>query len=126
VRRRRACLRRARAHNRTCHPNPAAVTCAGRCGVWPNNCGHPTRCPACPAGRTCTANGSCAEPCTDGSCPSGCGCSIENWEGTRACVPFIFECPTQPCEGTAECPPGSQCQVCTTGGPSVCFPLCPS
>lgn len=86
--RRRACLRRARVHNRahrppTCLPQATAVTCGGRCGVWRNNCNREVSCLACPPGRTCLINGGCGTACTaDANCPPGCHCTVNsNAEG---------------------------------------------
>ncbi len=130
--RRRACLRRARAHNRShrpppCIPQASAVTCAGRCGTWRNNCNQAVPCYLCPPTWSCLAHGSCGKTCTAAGppCPPGCGCSYPNTEGGEFCIGSLSACPTQTCSSTADCLPGYQCQPCSEGGAiTYCFPLC--
>lgn len=139
--RRRACLRRARAHNRrhrqTCVPQPELVTCAGRCGAVLNNCNKVVTCFICPPGRTCLSNGSCAEACAGNigpeECPSGCFCTDPgnpSVEGGRHCLTADLRCADIPhvCSSTAECPVGQQCVLTSCGGanPHRCVPLCPT
>jgi hypothetical protein len=112
-----------------CVPDPAAATCAGRCGSWNNNCGRSVTCRTCSAGKTCSINGSCVQVCTaDEQCPnndpcSG-GCGFPSTEGTRACLALSPTIPTQTCSSTTECAPGFQCQPYAEGSPNVCYPLC--
>jgi hypothetical protein len=127
---RRACLRRARAHNRSCHPQTEATTCAGRCGVYPNNCGTAVGCP-CLAGKDCLSNGSCAQACTDDTqCPTNCVCSYASTGGSGYCLSLTGQCsgPSDTCASTATCPPGSHCVTvsCGAGGSKVkqCMPHC--
>lgn len=112
---RRRCLARARRHKRkrhTCRPQPAAVTCAGRCGGIRNNCGKPVAC-SCPPGRLCVANKSCNRFCEPGTlaCPAGCICGIVHADDGAPphCMPSgINDCAQVPrvCATTAECPVG--------------------
>lgn len=131
---RRACLRRAQRHNRLrhCRPQPTTVTCAGRCGTWPNNCNKSVTCRACAPKLDCLNNGSCGRICTIPSapCPNGCYCSNFTVEGPQHCIlaPPCSDMP-QTCASTTECPLGQQCQhtVCGPGGSlsNRCVPLCP-
>ena len=127
--RRQACLRRARAHNRTCHPQPVAVTCAGRCGLWNNNCGLAVAC-QCPTGLTCLSNGGCGRVCDPdfGICPDGCVCAQPSTEGPTVCQPSGLTCEQIPqiCSSTAECPLGWFCQTNSCFGPpnNRCTPAC--
>lgn len=133
--RRRACLRRARAHNRThqCRPLPPAVVCASvrRCdGVAVDNCGRLINC-TCPLGKTCLPNGSCAQACVgDTPCSPGCLCSAESSvEGVRPCIstPQPCEVIPQACTSTAECPVGRFCrEVGCDGLTKRCVSLCPA
>lgn len=140
--RRRACLRRARAHNRkhqqtSCVPLAPATVCASlrRCsGTAADNCGRLINC-TCPAGKDCSSNGSCLRTCVFGganTCPTGCGCSRDA-ENVDACAPFGVSCDAAPqvCTATAECPPGYRCAsvgLCGPGGTLQlrCYPVCPS
>lgn len=138
AKKRQACRRRARIHNRqrhTCRPQPSAVTCAGRCGTWTNNCNKAVACFLCPTGRECLNNGSCAKTCDDspGSCPTGCTCPVYfSVEGARHCIPMTTHCGNAPqaCTSTTQCPPGHHCQstLCGPGASPAnrCVPLCPS
>jgi hypothetical protein len=140
ARRRQACLRRARAHNRRhkgqpkppiCVPQPLAETCAGRCGTRLNNCNQPVACFLCPTGHDCLTNGSCARSCNFSvDCPSGCGCSQATVEGGRHCVESLQTCDdlAQVCTSTAECPPGHHCQETGCSGPNQkrCVRVCPN
>jgi hypothetical protein len=112
-----------------CTPEPLVTTCAGRCGVWTNNCGQSVACYVCPGNRVCLSNGTCAIECPGASPPCnqrpGCsGCSGSSVEGPGHCVKGATVCPTQLCESTADCPPGTHCQQCPVNGPTVCAPLC--
>ena len=137
VRSRRACLRRARAHNRThqsppppCVPQPVTTTCAGRCGVWRNNCNQEVACFTCPPGRDCLGNGSCAQTCTTDSCPAGCSCSGGVTGPPRYCIRDVLSCTDVPqtCTSVAMCPVGMQCQLTVCGPGDTfeyrCIPLC--
>ncbi len=130
VKKRQACLKRAKRHNKqrhSCKAQSISATCAGRCGVWKNNCGKGVPCLACPTGHQCLGNGSCARTCSDANpvCPATCGaCGYPTTEGTRACIAAIDLCPTQTCSSTSQCSPGFHCQPCERGGPNYCFPLC--
>jgi hypothetical protein len=126
-----ACRRQARTHNKnqhSCKAQPLTTTCAGRCGVWKNNCDQASACFTCPPGRSCSVNGSCAQTCnpdTGAPCSATCqGCGFANTEGVNACIARIGPCPTQACGSTADCPVGSHCQPCASGGPNFCFQLC--
>jgi hypothetical protein len=137
---RRACLRRARNHNRThrCRPRPPAAVCAslGRCrGTAVNNCGRRVTC-ACPAGKRCLINGSCARTC-DGNptgCPTGCVCTGPEVGGGAHCTPSATaDCDLLPqvCVTTADCPQGFFChsEACTLPGgarENRCMPVCPT
>lgn len=127
---RRACVKRAKRHKKqrhSCKAQPISVTCAGRCGVWKNNCKKSVACFACPSGHYCLANGGCARTCGSASppCPSTCTCSLTTTEGIQACIARVSACPTtQTCSSSSQCPSGFQCQPCTVGGPTFCFPLC--
>jgi hypothetical protein len=139
--RRRACLRRARAHNRTCHSQPTTTTCAGRCGVWTNNCGRAVSCPACAAPTTCLDNGSCGQVCSPaavGTCSTGCDCRYTSTDGATYCTTtapggpgagFACELVPQACSATTACLVGAACMI-TACGPGLsradrCVPLCP-
>lgn len=140
--RRRACLRRARAHNRrhrpqptspACVPQPLAVTCAGRCGTVLNNCNQATACFLCPTGKDCLANGTCARPCsTSLVCPNLCACpTVPTVEGGQHCISFNQTCAVemkQVCSSTTECPVGQHCQETACSGPNRkrCVSVCPS
>jgi hypothetical protein len=133
---RRRCRARARRHKRrqhTCRPQPKAVTCAGRCGRFRNNCRKGVDC-TCPADQTCFANGTCSRVCTAGgtgtlavSCPAGCDCEVDALEGGRHCVSELIETCTQVpivCTSTAQCPVGHVCSTPVCNGESRCFPVC--
>lgn len=125
---RRRCLQQAKAHNRRhrlstpprCVPQAPATTCAGRCGVYANNCGTAVGCP-CPPGKSCLSNGSCAQSCAGPTCPVGCLCTIPNVEGMHYCVVSSPPCSEmlQVCTSTTECPLGRHCQrtTCGSGAP---------
>jgi hypothetical protein len=115
---RRACVRRARRHDRKhrCKPRSTAVTCGGGCGSALNNCGKRVTCPACAAGKSCLANRSCAQICGQGhpACPTGCGCTfLEAGSGVPYCTaPIIGACAgVRPgvCASTAQCPLNHVC-----------------
>jgi hypothetical protein len=113
-----------------CAPEPPARTCAGRCGIWPNNCGQFVACPGCPAGRTCLSNGTCAIDCP-GGCPLGCVCTA-SVEGPKHCAwnPATTTCTFRKCTSTAQCNllQWEHCQETLCGpGPTLenqCWPLC--
>ena len=135
-RKRRRCLRRARAHNRkqhSCRPQPTAVTCSLRCGPVRNNCGRVLNC-SCPADMVCQPNGTCGRICPSAGeaigCPPGCHCAVAAVEGGTRCIPAtITQCPQVPivCVSTTDCPLGHYCSepICE-GGTSRCIPVCPS
>ncbi len=131
---RRACRRRARAHIRqrhTCRPQTTAATCAGRCGIYRNNCRKAVTCP-CAAGWECLSNRSCERLCTPPAppCPTGCGCSRDTIEGGNHCVPTGRDCVAdtpQECTSTMQCPLGQHCQPTTCldkPNPNRCVRLC--
>lgn len=121
--RRRACLRKARTHNRGCHPESRGATCAGRCGTVTNNCGQDVSC-SCSTGKACLGNGTCGRICSapDFLCPGCTGCSVPNVEGEQYCIQDGPSSPDQACASSAECPPGYHCQ--SAGGSTMCIPLC--
>ena len=134
LRRRRTCLRRARAHIRTCHPQSPATTCAAGCGVRINNCGQTVPCP-CPPGKECLSNGSCALTCdfyNGPHCPTGCYCPHHPSTDGRLRCTASGNCTEQTprCESTAQCPVGYHCQAVYCGGSfdltNRCMPVCPS
>lgn len=134
--RRRACLRRASAHNRQhqCRVTPIEEVCAGRCGSATNNCGQRVACYLCPAGLTCLSSGSCAQSCQSGigSCPTGCRCNRpEVGKDHRYCIPnSVTECPHIPmvCVSTTQCPLNHFCMVTGCGRDLAeegrCTPVC--
>jgi hypothetical protein len=134
--RRRACLHRARAHNRkqhSCKPRPAAAFCGGRCGGTAiNNCGKRVACPVCPTGKTCLSNGSCAQICPGPfapGCPAGCECAADRENNTICFSGPVASCEAIPqiCDNSAPCPPGSRCvftECPSDPGPYRCYPLC--
>jgi hypothetical protein len=136
-RKRLACLRRARRHNRnqhSCKPQPRAVTCNNRCGTTQNNCKKRVNC-TCPAGKTCLRNQGCDRSCTvfgePGDCPVGCWCGIRLVEAptTRLCVSIaVTQCEQAiiPCVTSANCPRGHFCGLTTCEVPTTrCLPNCP-
>lgn len=129
-RKRRRCRRRARAHARTCHPEPLARTCRGRCGTFRNRCGTRVFC-RCLDGRVCLANGSCALACAD--CPRPCDCAYNNpptheWVCTERTERSVCDGGFRSCTTTADCPFGEVCQQTYGCGITPyawwCFPLC--
>jgi hypothetical protein len=133
--RRRACLRRARAHNRkqhSCKPKPKAVTCKNRCGQTLNNCNEKVGC-TCPPGKRCLANKGCIRTCQSpptSSCPAGCTCGIAFAENPAlyGCFPSGITCAqmTPSCDTNADCPRGFFCGVTSCLGPiNRCIPNCP-
>lgn len=132
--RRRACQRRARAHNRKhrCRSRPRHRICAElrRCsGVAANDCGRLINC-SCPGGHICLANGSCATNCERTGpldCPEGCICvGPEVGDGSH-CVANTGICDQTPqaCTSTVDCPPGTFCLVGPCDDLNRCVPLCP-
>lgn len=130
LRQRRRCTRQARAHYRTCHPEPRTTTCRGRCDTVRNRCGTKVFC-RCPAGSICLGNGSCTFTCK--TCPPRCDCHpYSEIGGNETCFPpngFTCEDSPQSCVSTADCPVGRACQRtgCLPGiAPYVyrCVPLC--
>jgi hypothetical protein len=107
--RRRACLRRARQHNRShiCRPQPPSVTCANRCGPILDNCRKQVNC-TCPANQPCDlGSGTCicltdgqnctsAPQCCQETIPTSCahsGTNTDELEGpTRCCRVKGFGC----------------------------------
>ena len=138
---RRACLRRARAHIRrrhTCRPQPKSITCADRCDINArNNCRTTVAC-SCPAGELCLANKVCSRFCVvpgtaenpAGDCPLGCTCGFPLIEDPSVlhCVPAGFTCAElnlAVCTSTSQCPVGLFCTPENPCGPSgVCIPRC--
>ncbi|MCA9878135.1 MAG: right-handed parallel beta-helix repeat-containing protein [Thermomicrobiales bacterium] len=100
--------RRKKKKRKTCKPEPAAQTCAGRCGSVANNCQQAVACGAC-------------------VCPSGCGVCRE--DGSCVCAPSPCANPTPLCRGgvctactaTSQCPAGS---LCHAGGCHPCDVTC--
>lgn len=130
---RRRCLNRAREHKRRCHSIAPAVTCAGRCGTWPDQCGKAVSCAVCAAPKLCLSNGSCGQSCSGTSCPTDCKCLPRNplVEGGTYCLSNNVTCATalQPCSATAACPVGQACLIMDCATPSNpaanrCVPLC--
>jgi hypothetical protein len=137
--RRRACLRRARAHKRNkhaCEPKRPSVICGklGRCsGVAVNNCGKLINC-TCPKGKTCLGNGSCARSCPPGpnTCPASCICIFDVGAPfiSGTCMLPVSGCPDlQPlCASDEQCPPNRFCLITTCGPNNTaqgrCAPLC--
>jgi hypothetical protein len=129
AKRRRACLRRARAHARThrCKRQPPATVCASvrRCdGLAVDNCGKLVNC-TCPVGKVCTDNGSCVQRCS--GCPAGCFCGTDV-EGGIACF-METQCAQIPqvCGSSATCLPGFRCieSGCGSGSENKrCVPVC--
>ena len=84
-----------------CTPEPVTVTCAGRCGIVPNNCGNPIEC-GCPVCQSCSGgvcttdpgqnravcagSGSTTSICCNGVCCDGC-CGADGSCG--ACLVFV-------------------------------------
>jgi hypothetical protein len=135
AKRRAACLRRARTHNRQhqCQPTAPAVICRGLCGTAVNNCNQAVSCP-CPAGKSCLSNGSCAQNCSvaQPACPAGCTCLGPEVGSGDHCIQAGLSCNVLPqvCASTADCPAGSFCIEEACLGPGGfehrCIPLCPS
>lgn len=136
AKRRRSCLRRARAHARThvCKPMTPAAVCAGarRCdGLAVNNCGKLINC-TCPVGKACTDNGSCTRQCpasSPTSCPSGCFCQSDVENANTCFAGVITDCAQIPevCATSTECPPGFRCfrTGCSPASErNRCFPIC--
>lgn len=88
--------RKKKKKRKTCKPEPAAQTCAGRCGNVTNTCQQAVAC----------------GPCV---CPSGCG--VCRGDGACVCTPSPCANPTPVCRGgactactaTSQCPAGSLC-----------------
>jgi hypothetical protein len=137
-RRRLACLRRARAHNRnkhSCKPKPAATFCVNRCGTTQNNCKRKLNC-SCPPGKSCLANFGCNRAClsVQPRCPDGCNCgailveppmTAQCFAGPVLSAPACPEAPVS-CETTENCPRGFFCaDVSFACGTDRCVPNCP-
>jgi hypothetical protein len=105
-----------------CTPESTAVTCAGRCGSWLNNCDQAVTC-ACPGGQACLSNGSCARVCTAGSCPGTCaGCSKPTTDGSNVCLANGTCAGKPPCESSGDCDFGHACILACDV--KACYPLC--
>jgi hypothetical protein len=111
---------------RCCVPETPEVTCRGRCGTWPGNCGQSVSCPACTGGKQCLSNGSCGITCSAAACPPGCDCGLPSVEGPRRCIPDSVPgvCSMQTCQSTADCPTGEHCQEVICDPSKRCVPLC--
>lgn len=137
---RRACLRRARAHIRrrhTCRPQPKAVTCTGRCNIKVrNNCRTTVAC-SCPRGKLCLANKVCNRFCVTpgtganpaGDCPLGCTCGFPTIDDPAVlhCTSVGFTCQDlnlEVCTSTSQCPAGQFCTPDLCGLSGVCIPRC--
>jgi hypothetical protein len=133
---RRACLRRAQAHNQKhrCRAEAAAITCAGRCGVIRNNCQDPVAC-TCGPGQSCLPNTSCIQVCpgTGEGCPAGCRCGAPLAENPELLHCTEGESPTascddlpQECGTSADCPQGFLCAaLANVCGTNRCIKGCP-
>jgi hypothetical protein len=133
---RRACLRRARAHNRKhrCRAESPAITCAGRCGAARNNCQQTVAC-TCAPGQSCLPNTSCLQVCPGigEGCPAGCRCGAPLAENLELLHCTEGESPTASCDdlpqvcGTsADCPQGFLCAaLANVCGTNRCIKGCP-
>ena len=134
--RRRACIRRARAHNRKhalsnstpppCVSQSLAITCGPGCGVRVDNCGRLVTC-SCAPNQVCLNNGTCALSCAAAACPAPCDCLDDN-----VCLDQSNTCGGALCGPGGSCPRGFKCFVAgcdeDANGDTVfsshCIPVC--
>jgi hypothetical protein len=127
-----------RKRRRGCTPEPAAQTCAGKCGSVQNSCGQNLNCTAlcagCCAGTTClagtadaicgTGGGACqdcgglGQLCSGGGVPGVCGCASDPVTCAGKCGPVQNNC-DQPVDCTALCAGCCDGATCEPGNTTI-------